>query len=135
MELSTTLEPTDIDTDEVLIALDAVVHALTENRVRTEEALERAAQIRAQRLAGWSYTQIVERSTGLLLVELLTANLLQLHTVGHRLRTAEARALRGEGLSTVKIAHLFGVSRQRIIALLRSVPVPGRNGDGGAPDD
>jgi hypothetical protein len=129
------LEPTDIDTDEVLSALDAVVHALTENRVRTEEALQRAAQIRAQRLAGWSYTQIVERSTSLLLVELLTANLLQLHTVGHQLRTAEARALRGEGLSTVRIARLFGVSRQRIIALLRSVPGPGRKSDGHAPGD
>src|SRR5258708_14473460 len=111
MELSTTLEPTDIDTDEVLTALDSVVHALTENRVRTDEALERAAQIRAQRLAGWSYTQIVERSTGLLLVELLTPNLLQLHTVGHKLRTAEARPLRAQRLSTARIAKLFALSR------------------------
>jgi hypothetical protein len=127
------LEPTETGTDEVLAALDAVVDALTENRARSEKALGRAAQIRAQRQDGWSYTQIVEQSTDQLLVELLTANVLALHTVGHRLRTAEAQALRREGLSTVRVAQLFGVSRQRIIALLRSVPGPARRGDGGEP--
>ena len=106
--------------DEVLALLDSVVQALTENQARLELALERAAQIREQRLAGWSYTRIVEGSPGPLLVELLTKNLLVLHTIGHQLRTAEARALRKEGLSTVRIARLFGVSRQRVTILLRS---------------
>jgi predicted transcriptional regulator len=55
-------------------------------------------------------------------VEILTTNLLVLHTLGHRLRTTEARALRDEGLSCRDIAELFGVSRQRVMALLRTPP-------------
>ena len=113
-----TLEPTE--TDEVLEAIDSVVQALTDNLSRTEVALQRAAEIREQRLAGRSYTDIYENSERPLLVEILTTNVLELHDVGHRLRTCQAWALRQEGLSTQRIAQLYGVSRQRIMALLRS---------------
>jgi hypothetical protein len=113
-----TLQPTD--TDEVLEAIDSVVQALKENVSRTEVALQRAAEIREQRLAGRSYTEIYEHSERPLLVEILTTNVLELHEVGHQLRTRQASALRQEGLSTQRIAQLYGVSRQRIMALLRS---------------
>ena len=112
------MEPTDAD--EVLAAIESVVQALTENQSRTEIALQRAADIREQRLAGRSYTEIYESSEHPLLVEILTTNVLELHDVGHHLRTAQAWALRQEGLSTQRIAQLYGVSRQRIMALLRS---------------
>jgi len=112
------LEPTE--TDEVLEAIDSVVQALTDSLSRTEVALQRAAEIREQRLAGRSYTDIYENSERPLLVEILTTNVLELHDVGHRLRTCQAWALRQEGLSTQRIAQLYGVSRQRIMALLRS---------------
>jgi hypothetical protein len=108
------------DADEVLDAIESVVRALTENMSRTEVALQRAAEIREQRLAGQTYTEIYERSEHPLLVEILTTNVLELHDVGHRLRTVQAWALRQEGLSTQHIAQLYGVSRQRIMALLRS---------------
>jgi hypothetical protein len=111
------------DTDEVLDAIDAVVRALTENLSRTAIALQRADEIRQQRLAGSSYTDIYEHSERPLLIELLTTNVLELYEVGHRLRTSQASALRQEGLSTQRIAQLYGVSRQRIMALLQSDPV------------
>jgi len=112
------LEPTD--TDEVLDAIDSVVQALRDNLSRTEMALQRATEIREQRLAGRSYTDIYEQSERPQLVEILTMYVLELHDVGHRLRTCQAWALRQEGLSTQRIAQLYGVSRQRIMALLRS---------------
>jgi hypothetical protein len=83
-------------------------------------ALQRAAEIQEQRLAGRSYTDIYEHSERPLLLEILTTNVLELSDVGHRLRTCQASALRQEGLSTQRIAELYGVSRQRIMALLRS---------------
>ncbi len=46
---------------------------------------------------------------------------------GSRWRRAEARALHREGLSMEKIAVLFGVTRQRVSALL-SKARPGGNG-------
>jgi hypothetical protein len=108
--------------DEVLDALESVIAGLVDNATRIEVALERAAQIKQQRGEGRTYTEIVQRCPGPLLVEVLTTNLLVLHRIGHRLRTAEARALRDEGLSCRDIADLFGVSRQRVMALLRTPP-------------
>jgi hypothetical protein len=118
LEVDGTLEPTD--RDQVLEAIDSVVQALTETLSRTEVALQRAAEIREQRLAGRSYTDIYEHSERPLLLEILTTNVLELSDVGHQLRTCQASALRQEGLSTQRIAELYGVSRQRIMALLRS---------------
>jgi hypothetical protein len=118
LEVGGNLDTTE--TDEVLEAIDSVVQALTENLSRTEIALQRAAEIREQRLAGHSYTEIYEHSERPLLVEILTMNVMELHDVGHRLRTCQAWALREEGLSTQRIAQLYGVSRQRIMALLQS---------------
>jgi hypothetical protein len=110
------------DSDDVLEAIDSVVQALTENLSRTAIAIQRAAEIRQQRLAGRSYTDIYEHSERPLLIEILTTNVLELYDVGHRLRTRQASALRQEGLSTQRIAQLYGVSRQRVMALLRSAP-------------
>ena len=106
--------------DEVLEAIESVEQALTENLSRTEVALQRAAEIREQRLAGRTYTEIYERSEHPLLLEILTTNVLELSEAGHQLRTVQALALRQEGLSTQRIAQLYGVSRQRIMALLQS---------------
>jgi hypothetical protein len=114
----TTLEPNT--SDEVLAALDAVIDGLGHNAARIAQALTRAGEIREQRSRGLKYTHIVEHAQGPLLVELLTENLLVLHNLGHRLRSAEVRALHGEGLSTTRIAELFGVSRQRVSVLLNS---------------
>jgi hypothetical protein len=119
--------------DVVLDALETVVRGLMENSARIDVALERAEQIRLQRRLGWTYIQIVEDSTGPLMVELLSTNIQVLHKLGHELRSAEARALRQEGLSAIRIAELFGVSRQRVAALLR--PDTDQTADAGTLDN
>jgi hypothetical protein len=119
--------------DAVLDALETVVRGLIENSARIDLALERAEQIRRQRHSGWTYAQIVEDSSGPLLVEVLTTNIQVLHKLGHRLRSAEAQALRREGMSTIRIAELFGVSRQRVAVLLR--PYPDQPTEHGTPDE
>ena len=46
-------------------------------------------------------------------------NLVALVDAGSRLRRAEARALHVEGMTMEQIADLFGVTRQRVSALLK----------------
>jgi len=53
-------------------------------------------------------------------VELTRDNLATLVEAGSRLRRAEAHALHAEGMTMEQIAELFGVTRQRVSALLRS---------------
>lgn len=119
--------------DDVLAALDGVVVGLQENARRIEATLARIEQIREQRQSGLSYAQIAEGETGPRVVELITTSLLALDRVGHRLRAAGALALRREGVTTARIAQIFGVSRQRITYLLRGAAVTPAGADGENP--
>lgn len=109
-------------TDEVLVALENAAQALRQNAGRLEYALERTTHVRDQRLSGMTYADILGSAERPLIVEVLSAILDALQHAGHQLRSAEARTLRAEGLSTNRIAELFGVSRQRVSALLRPDP-------------
>ena len=106
--------------DPVLEALEGLVRALSNNRARIEATLARAERIREQREAGLSYREIESGQERPLIVELTRDNLAALVEAGSRLRRAEARALHAEGMTMEQIAELFGVSRQRVSALLRS---------------
>lgn len=105
--------------DDVLDALDDLTTALRENGERNKRALERADLMRAKRAEGLPYRAIVSESDRPLIVELVAENMSRLATAGSRLRRAEARALREEGMTMEGIATLFGVTRQRISELLR----------------
>ncbi len=105
--------------DPVLDALTELVDALEENIAANRAAIERAAMIRTRRAEGADYRTIVDEAERPLVVELVTANTRRLHTHGARLRRAVAGALHDEGLTMEQIAELFGVSRQRISAILR----------------
>jgi hypothetical protein len=107
-------------TDLVLDALDDVVIALQENRRGIETALVRAASVRRQRRKGESYSAIVDDQDEPLLVTLLAESQMRLTQAGARLRRAKARALYSEGKTMEEIAELFGVTRQRISALISS---------------
>ena len=109
-----------VASDPVLEALDGLLHALRNNRARIEATLARAERIREQREAGLSYREIESGEQRPLIVELTRDNLAALVEAGSRLRRAEARALHAEGMTMEQIAELFGVSRQRVSALLRS---------------
>ncbi len=115
---------TDVGTDPVLEALDGLVRALRENRSRIEATIERAERIREQREQGMSYREIESGVDRPLIVELTRDNLAALVEAGSRLRRAEARALHAEGMTMEQIAELFGVTRQRVSALLRGREQP-----------
>lgn len=125
--------------DEVLDALDNFVVALEMNAARNTLALERARQFRRMREEGLSYADIVACETRPLIVELATSNIEALYDAGGRFRRAEAQALHSEGMTMDRIACLFGVTRQRVSALLRqtrsarsaarrTLPASSRNG-------
>jgi len=110
----------DVGTDPVLEALEGLVRALRNNQARIEATIARAERIREQREEGLSYREIESGVERPLIVELTRDNLAALVEAGSRLRRAEARALHAEGMTMEQIAELFGVTRQRVSALLRS---------------
>ena len=105
--------------DEVLEALEELTQALRENSARNEHVLKRAEALRRRRSEGAPWSELVTEEERPLIVELLTQNMAVLTTAGARLRRLEAKALHDEGMTMERIAHLFGVTRQRISELLR----------------
>ena len=105
--------------DDVLVALERVAAALEENNRQNRIASSRCKSVAKQRAKGRSYREIVAEEDRPLIVEMLTGNLDRLLAAGAELRRAQARALHNEGATMEEIAKLFGVTRQRISALLR----------------
>lgn len=85
-----------------------------------DDVLARAEVLRDGRSAGTTYAEIVATEQRPLVVELLTDVLDELAAAGSAFRRAEARALHQDGLSHEAIAALFGVTRQRVSALLKN---------------
>jgi hypothetical protein len=110
--------------DEFLKTLTALEDVLEDHRSRAALIKKRIAQIRRRRSRGASYTELVSSSDDRLIVQLLTESSVALDTCGAEVRRAEARALYEEGLTMEQIAESFGVTRQRVSALLRQA-----NGD------
>ena len=107
--------------DAFLEALTALERTLADNQQRTRLISKRIAQLRRLRANGASYAQIVPIRDGPLIVQLVTESSAALDLSGASVRRAEARALYAEGLTMEQIAHRFGVTRQRVSALLRKV--------------
>jgi hypothetical protein len=93
-------------------ALDQVLEMVARMKQRKAEILEAYAEQRQLR-------EIIPYEGTPLLVQLLTSCTNLLHSYGNRVRRTEARALHGEGMTMDQIARLFGVSRQRVSALLQ----------------
>jgi DNA-directed RNA polymerase specialized sigma subunit len=100
-------------------ALRDLERALEANARRMAKIERRIAEIRRQRSAGRSYREIVEAAEGDLSVQLITEATQALDQFGARVRRAEALALYEEGMTMEEIAEKFGVTRQRVSALLR----------------
>lgn len=105
--------------DPVIEALDNLVDALVKNVEASELAMQRAHTIKELRARGLPYREIADEIGDPVVVQLVTANLDRLRVYGGQLRQAQAAALYEEGLTMDQIATLFGVTRQRISALLR----------------
>ena len=110
--------------DEFLEALTALEEILEDHRRRSGLIKKRIAQIRRGRANGASYTEIVSNNNRPLIVQLLTESSIALDIGGSDVRRAEARALYAEGLTMEQIAERFGVTRQRVSALLRKANEP-----------
>jgi len=106
-------------TIKFLRALEDLDEALERDLEVIARMRERIDYLRAQLAAGRSLTDIVTAERPPLLVQQLTESANLLHTYGTRVRRTEAQALHQEGVTMEEIARLFGVSRQRVSALLR----------------
>lgn len=101
---------------EALEELDRALDEVTELIGRMKR---RIAELRAAQAEGRALREIVSAEAPPLIVHLLTEATNLLHVYGNRVRRTEARALHREGMTMEEIAAVFGVTRQRISALLR----------------
>ena len=99
-----------------LAELEQVAEA---NIARAEAIRERIHALRDQLDEGIPLPDVVAEEPRPLIVELVTHNIRALQETGLRLRYAQAVALRAHGLTITRIAELFGVSRQRVWAILK----------------
>ena len=105
--------------NEFISVLDELVEALEESTAANHAAVQRAREIQRNTASGKSVSEIVLAEERPLIVELIRANIQRLYDVGGRLRRAEARTLHDEGMTMDTIARLFGVTRQRVSALVK----------------
>lgn len=109
----------EADRDAFMAALDDLDRALDQSMEMAGRMKSRIREIRAVRSEGRSLREIVPYENTPLIVQLLTESTNLLHSYGNRVRRTEARALHREGMTMDEIAKLFGVTRQRVSALLR----------------
>lgn len=105
--------------DRLLVALGALEEAAAGNVERSRLLRERAGHLKERLEAGDDLVALIESEESPRMAELLSANMAVLETAGAEFRAAEAHALRAAGLTIERIAGLFGVTRQRISALLK----------------
>jgi hypothetical protein len=97
---------------DLVTELDRCVGELTQARERAEKLL-------IERRSGRPWLEIVTGESRPLVVERISTVLASLATTGHAWRREQAAALQSEQVSINRIAALFGVTRQRISALLK----------------
>lgn len=107
------------EADAFMAAVDDLDRALDESIEMTQRMKQRIGELRDARAQGRPLREIVPEERTPLLVQLLTESTNLLHSYGNRVRRTEARALHAEGLTMDEIGQLFGVTRQRVSALLR----------------
>jgi DNA-binding transcriptional regulator GbsR (MarR family) len=107
------------DTEAFLKALEDLDRALDQTLELTQRMKMRIENIRSVHADGRPLREIVPREESPLIVQLITESTNLLHSYGNRVRRTEARALHREGMTMDEIAKLFGVTRQRVSALLR----------------
>ena len=108
--------------DAAADALRALIAALEGCVQELCSARERALDLLAQRETGRPWLDIVTAETRPLVVERISTVLASLAVAGSAFRREQAQALHAEQVSINRIAAMFGVTRQRISALLRDRP-------------
>ncbi len=98
--------------------------ALADNIERGIKIQRRVQWFREEVAAGATVESLVTAESVPRAVEMLTLNAVVLETAGAEFRSTLAHALRAEGMTIEAIGTLFGVTRQRVSALLRQNPPP-----------
>ena len=101
---------------DALLALAAVLRASADDFRRLAD---RAEQLHARRVTGSPWADLVAAEGRPLVVTVMTQLMDRLAQAGASFRREEALALAAEGLTHERIAQLFGVTRQRVGALLK----------------
>jgi hypothetical protein len=115
-------ENSDSDSpDEVLRALGELDAVLRENAERERILFQRIAEVRLARENGQEWKAILANEEDPSTVQLVSTILRRQSEASGYLRRSLVVALRSEGQSIPSIAHLFGVTHQRVSNLLRRV--------------
>jgi hypothetical protein len=107
--------------DEVLHALDELESVLRENAESERLLSKRIADVRLARQNGREWKAILGDEDEPGTVQLVSTILRRQSEASGYLRRSLVVALRAEGQSIPSIAHLFGVTHQRVSNLLRRV--------------
>ena len=105
--------------DPATDALERLLAELDTCIVELERARRRAETLLRERRSGRPWLELVTTESRPLVVESISTVLASLASAGHVWRREQAIALQAENVSINRIAALFGVTRQRISALLR----------------
>jgi hypothetical protein len=107
--------------DEVLVALEELESVLRENAESERLLTKRIAEVRLARENGREWKAILGDEDDPGTVQLVSTILRRQSEASGYLRRSLVVALRAEGQSIPSIAHLFGVTHQRVSNLLRRV--------------
>lgn len=106
--------------EEELAALDGLATRIEENARDDRQLARRIRQLRADRAAGRSWHTLLGRESQPRLLDLSARVLRRATETSVMVRRLLASGLRGEGATVPAIAEKFGVSHQRISAVLRN---------------
>ena len=114
--------------DDVLRALDELEAVLRQNAESERLLSKRIAEVRLAREQGREWKAILGDEDEPGTVQLVSTILRRQSEASGYLRRSLVVALRAEGQSIPSIAHLFGVTHQRVSNLLRRVAQGNANG-------
>ena len=114
--------------DDVLRALDELESVLRQNAESERLLSKRIAEVRLAREQGREWKAILGDEDEPGTVQLVSTILRRQSEASGYLRRSLVVALRAEGQSIPSIAHLFGVTHQRVSNLLRRVAQGNANG-------
>ncbi len=105
--------------DEALACLSDLAASSGELHHQLTELSRWLVLTKGGHLPGSSYAKMMPLEDRLAMMEQISSAIKALVREGSRFRRLEARALYTEGLTMAQLATVFGVSRQRVSALLR----------------
>ena len=111
-------EDPSAESDPLLAALDELVATARDNIIVWVRIMGRVDEIRELRRRGTPYSDMSLRADGPTIIDAVTGNQERLTATAAQYRRAAVRQLHAEGMRPAEIARAFGVSRQRIAALL-----------------